>query len=131
MKRLLSRGLLVIFLALLSGLFALHVKGTSSRTEAALVEFSENVALLDVILLKGQYLVVHDEDKMAQGEPCTYVYERSAGRPYKLIVSFHCQPVARAKAELFTVTASRVFGSNLYSVQEIQFAGSVEGHRVP
>jgi hypothetical protein len=66
---------------------------------------------------------------MSQGRPCTYVYTLDQEREGKLIVSFHCRPVAREKAIDFRL----VLGSNpvdIPTITEIQFAGSTEGHQV-
>ena len=87
--------------------------------------------------LQGKYIFVHDDSKMAKGEPCLYVYEYSedqAGRPdvkpEKLVVSFHCQPVQRDKATRIVLTYGMI-SPDLLELREIQFAGSTEAHRVP
>ena len=94
------------------------------RVQTAKVEITEPLKLLNVIL-KGDYKFVHDEDKMAKGEPCTYVYD-AAG---KLVVSFHCEPVERDRASQFKILVTSSAG--LPEMEEYQFAGSTEGHRVP
>jgi hypothetical protein len=99
--------------------------------ESAVVEFNDQVKLLDVFL-RGRYLIVHDHEKMAGGEDCTYVYSLKEGQPDRLVTSFHCTPVARAKAESFTVRTSRRSTQGMVpEVLEIQFAGSSEAHQVP
>lgn len=106
-------------------------KAQAPQKEVAFVEFPDQVKLLGVFL-RGQYVILHDHERMARGENCTYVYSRKAGQPDKLVASFHCVPVARKKAEHFTVRTSRF--SNLIpipEVREIQFAGSSEAHQVP
>lgn len=122
MKRYLLTTLIV--LALGAGIGIAQKKAEAVSIEKARVEFTEPLKLLNVIL-RGQYLFVHDEDKMAKGEDCTYVYD-SAG---KLVVSFHCEPVQRDKATQFKVLVTTRGG--LAEIDEYQFAGSVEGHRVP
>ena len=96
--------------------------------EQAVVEFKGNVRLMGVFL-NGQYMIVHDHDLMARGEDCTYVYKLEPGKPDKLVVSFHCIPVARQTTDHFTIRTS-LFSRELmiYDVREIQFAGSSEGH---
>jgi hypothetical protein len=94
--------------------------------ERATIEFTQTVKLLNVVL-KGEYLVVHDEAKMAKGEDCTYLYDSKG----KLIVSFHCTPVERPKSDRFRVVTRRLDPSGLSEVVEIQFAGSTEAHLVP
>jgi hypothetical protein len=103
---------------------------SSAPNERAVVEFMNPVKLLDV-LLQGEYLFVHD-DMMARGDVCTYVYKLEAGKPDKLVVSFHCIPAQRAKVDRFTVRTVLVSPElRLYEVREIQFAGSSEAHKVP
>ena len=101
--------------------------------QKAVVEFTEPVKLLGAIL-KGEYLFLHDEDKMSRGEPCTWVYGRGeTGKFDKLVVSFHCIPVEREQpAEQFKVIISGMASPfTLPEVVEYRFAGSTEGHQVP
>jgi hypothetical protein len=127
MKRLLIitsvLGALIISVAVLAS----QANAEAKRQERATVEFTETVKLLGVFL-KGEYLVVHDEDRMAKGEDCTYVYD-SVG---KLVVSFHCTPVERPRAKSFRVVASHPnLANGPAEIIEIQFAGSPEAHKVP
>ena len=127
MKRLLFATSILGALILTLGVFGVRANSETKRQERANIEFTETVKLLDVFL-KGNYLIVHDEDRMAKGEACTYVYD-SAG---KLVVSFHCTPVERPKSKSFRVVLSK---ANLpygpAEVSEIQFPGSTEAHQVP
>ena len=68
---------------------------------------------------------------MARGEACTYVYTYTDGRQGDLLVSFHCIPTEREKADHFTVTVAMQPGTGLYELTEYRFAGSTEGHKVP
>jgi hypothetical protein len=95
--------------------------------ERAVVEFRDTVRLQDVFL-RGRYLVVHDDSRMAQGEPCLRVY--GIKDPEKLVTAFHCTPVERDKTERFTVRTSRSSAFDVPVVLEIQFAGSNTAHRV-
>ena len=100
-------------------------------TESAIVEFAETVKLGGV-LLRGEYLIVHDEERMARGEPCTYIYRGKRADETKLVSAFHCIHVQRDRAASFQVTFSR--RSSPYEtaeITEIQFAGSRDGHMVP
>jgi hypothetical protein len=107
-----------------------RVKAAPHR-HSAVVEFTETVKLQNV-LLRGQYLIIHDEELMARGEPCTYIYHGDRPDPAKLVISFHCIPVERDKAEGFKVTLSHHSGAyEIPEVKEYQFAGSTEGHQVP
>jgi hypothetical protein len=126
---------LVLFVTILSvvtfaGLLSSPATGIAGTTnERGVVTFYQPVQLLDVTL-KGEYLFVHDDAAMARGESCTYVYKGVAAAADKLVTSFHCIPEARRKATHFTVR-TRELPKGIAVVQEIQFAGSTEGHRVP
>ena len=127
MKRLLFATSILGALILTLGVFGVRANSETKRQERANIEFTETVKLLDV-LLKGNYLIVHDEDRMAKGEDCTYVYD-SAG---KLVVSFHCTPVERPKSKTFRVVLSKTtltYGPA--EVREIQFPGTTEAHLLP
>lgn len=114
-----------------TGSYASTSKAESPRREKAVVEFAETVKLMGV-LLRGEYVIVHDEEKMAQGEACSYVYRSKNGEEGDLVVSFHCEHVDRAKAKHFTMRFySRNTPYETPEVQEFQFAGSTAGHRVP
>lgn len=129
MRRILVLAMTVFFAAAVST--APGARAGGSHRETAVVEFKDQVKLLNV-LLKGEYLFVHDDERMARGEDCTYVYSHKPGRPDELVVSFHCIPAPRAKAESFRVViSSKATQGMLDEVTEIQFAGSGEAHIVP
>ena len=101
-----------------------HKKAEAGKLQKAKVEFTETIKLMDV-MLRGEYLFVHDDEKMAKGLDCTYVYD-AAG---KLVVSFHCEPIERERADQFKVLVTTK--GNVLELEEYQFAGSKEAHRVP
>src|SRR5215510_2940829 len=101
MKRLLYAAAIVA--ALIIGVLAVRANGEPKKQERATVEFTETVKLRNVFL-KGEYFIIHDDDRMAKGEPCIYVFDRSG----KIIVSFHCTPVERPRAKCFRVVTSRL-----------------------
>ena len=125
MKRLLIATTMLGALMITIGAFAVHTRAEAKKTERATIEFTQTVKLLNVVL-KGEYLIVHDEALMAKGEACTYVYDRSGN----LVVSFHCTPVERPKSDRFRIVTRRLDSSGLSEVTEIQFAGSTEAHQV-
>jgi hypothetical protein len=101
----------------------------SAKRERASMKFNEPVTLMGVTL-QGEYLFLHDDEAMARGEACTYVYEGQAAVIKKLVASFHCRPAIRTRVEHFTVrTVLNPTGQ--YELKEYQFAGSIEAHRVP
>jgi hypothetical protein len=130
MKRLMFS--LAVFGAALIGAGLLNPAGRAEAAskERALVEFTETVKLRDVFL-KGQYLVVHDEDRMYEGEACLSIYSGTTETPDQLVVSYHCQRVNRVRSDQFKVRISRARWYEIPEVTEIQFAGSSDAHRVP
>lgn len=129
------RFAVVIVAAILAAIIAIAVSArgeTAPKRESAVVEFTNTVKLTN-ILLRGQYLIVHDEERMAKGEACTYVYSGAVEKADKLITSFHCIHMNRAKTDRLKVTFAN-YGGKPYEtpeILEIQFAGSSDGHRVP
>lgn len=101
----------------------------AAKKERAVMKFNEPVKLMG-LTLKGEYLIVHDDAAMARGEACTFVYEGVAEIPSKLVGSFHCTPVERAKVANFTVRTV-LTSSGQIEVKEFQFGGSTESHLVP
>jgi hypothetical protein len=130
MKRFTFAILITVSLIMVSSALAMTSRVADSKLQKAVVVFEEKVKLMDVIL-KGQYLFVHDEERMARGESCTYVYNYSNNEQGKLVVAFHCIPVEREKTNRFTVTTKRLPNIDLYELIEYRFAGDNEGHRVP
>jgi len=127
MKRILLATSMFTALMLTIGVFTAQAKLEPKKTERATIQFTETVKLLNVFL-RGEYFIVHDEDKMALGEDCTYVYDAKG----RLVVSFHCTPVERPKSEKFRVVASRsTIPNGPAEIKEIQFAGTTEGHLIP
>ena len=63
--------------------------------QSAIVAFERPTWVADQMLI-GTYVIVHDEDKMARGEPCTTFYRvGERNRPGDAVVSFRCIPHAR------------------------------------
>jgi hypothetical protein len=101
----------------------------SNHKERAVTKFNQPVTLLGVVL-KGEYLFVHDDAAMVRGEACTFVYKGVAEVPDKLVISFHCIAESRGKVASFTIRTNQISpGTN--EVREIQFEGSTEAHLVP
>lgn len=103
-------------------------KAAPAGKKRAVTVFFEPTRLMGVVL-KGEYLFVHDDQAMARGEACTFVYKGNAPVASKLVVSFHCVPAERTKVGSFTVRMSTVSG--FQEVTEYQFSGETEAHTVP
>lgn len=124
----------LVFIAVLS-IIACGAIQTQRTTAAkagtkhkAVVEFIDPVQLLNVTL-KGSYLIVHDDELMARGQACTFVY--SLKDESKLVVSFHCIPVERKKVATFTFRTALAPDGKTIELREIQFGGDTEAHQVP
>jgi hypothetical protein len=129
------RLVIALLAASLAAIVAIAVSARgeiTSKRESAVVEFTNTVKLTNV-LLRGQYLIVHDEERMANGEACTYVYSGTVEKVDKLVTSFHCVHMNRAKTDKLKVTFANYGGKSYETpeILEIQFAGSADGHRVP
>src|SRR5262249_16619630 len=98
--------------------------------ESAVVEFTRTVKL-NGVLLRGVYTIVHDEEKMASGEPSNYVYRGRKIDERKLVIAFHCIHVERERVTAFKATIPPHGMYEVPEITEIQFAGSTAGHKVP
>ena len=104
------------------------------RVQAARVTFVRPTRVNGFFLL-GSYVVVHDEGKMAQGEPCTTFYRLHTRERAEVVVAFRCEPrQAEVVAQpMFRTCPSRgpVTGTTLVELVDYQFAGDTEAHGVP
>lgn len=99
--------------------------------QSAIVGFEHPTWVAGEMLI-GTYVIVHDEDKMTRGEPCTALYRVGARtRPLEEVVSFHCIPRERKVVSRFTTTVSSDPVLGMDTLTEYQFAGDAEGHGVP
>jgi len=131
MKRMiLAIPLLLASLAFINAPAANRMTGNLPGEEAV-VEFTELVKLQGV-LLRGQYLIYHDDEMMEAGKPCLYIYTMKAGKRDQLVIAVHCEPVDRKPAKEFTVLLTpRNSAYTVREVREIQFAGVAKAHRIP
>jgi hypothetical protein len=118
----------VITLGLMAGVSGKDVRPT---VEYAKVTFTSPVRVINAVLM-GDYLIEHDNDRMARGGPCTYIYKmRDRSKP---VVTFHCKHLNRATTAKATVRLQRTYdmGSTLgYVMTEFQFENSADSHGVP
>jgi hypothetical protein len=91
----------VVLCALIIGSMSWETQASNTARKQSAVTNFDRAVVLHGVTLKGEYLFVHDDAAMQRGEACTYVYEGNAPIPEKLVVSFHCVPVQRAKAKNF------------------------------
>lgn len=113
--------------------------GTSStrHKQSAIVHFTNPTLVAGRVLAEGEYLIVHDDDRMTLGQACTTVFCFDSERGWTEAVSFHCRPVEREKVERTSLTfvsatpEERAGGAAVDKLLEYQFAGDTEGHGVP
>jgi len=86
--------------------------------------------LVNRTFVSGPVLIVHDDAKMARGEPCTTFYRFEPGvGPKEELVSFHCKPRRGHVAATTTLTTSKDLGP--LRLVEYQLGGDSEAHGVP
>lgn len=101
-----------------------------SEKQSSIVNFVDTV-LVHKKFIAGPVLIVHDEAKMARGEPCTTFYRFDpADGPKEELVSFHCTP--RRGDQVSKTTLSIVSDEpGVRRLTEYQIAGDTEAHGVP
>jgi hypothetical protein len=131
------RSRIIVGSLLLLGLFAVGTIATSGDGVAAprqwaITNFMDPVLVSDQFLI-GPYLIVHDDAKMAAGEPCTSFYRFDRGRgPQERVLSFHCTPATRKVVAALTLTKTApIPGLDIKRVTSYQFAGDCEAHGIP
>ena len=81
--------------------------------------------------VSGPVVFVHDDNKMARGEPCTSVHRFEPGKGVgEELVAFHCKPRWGKAPSSFTKGVSRMPDGPPVLI-EYQFAGDEEAHLVP
>jgi hypothetical protein len=79
-------------------------------------------------ILLGHYVIEHDNDRMARGEPCTHIYAYDdRDTP---VVTFHCTHLERDRAHQPTV-ALATMPDGFQKLTEFQFAGESAAHGYP
>jgi hypothetical protein len=111
---------------------AVQISANSPVRQSAIAYLKEPT-LIGATIVQGPVLFVHDNTKMARGEPCTSVQLFDPARgPIDEIAAFHCIPMPRDVVLTFTIrtrpNAELGYGCVL---TEYQFAGESEGHGVP
>jgi len=96
----------------------------------AAVNLTETVSIAGAFV-SGPVVFVHDDARMARGEPCTsvhrYVPDKGVGEE---LVAFHCTPRWGKAPGAFTKSTTRKPDGPAV-LTEYQFAGDEEAHLVP
>ena len=120
----------VVFCALIFGSVSWKSSAaTDGQKRKAVANFPRPVSVQGVVL-KGKYLFVHDEAAMSRGDACTYIYMGEVEKRDKLVTSFHCIHVERAKADNF-IWRSRETAPGVLELVDFQFSGETAAHGVP
>jgi hypothetical protein len=144
MRQTISRGLVVACITLASGVGLagnrVHVPPTR---QSAIVTFAHTTQVDGHTLSAGEYLILHDFERMDRGEPCTTLYaigESDVGRRQEL-VTFHCIPRAGRTVSKATLTFQEPAGTPIDCMSTragvvdkltaYQFADDWEIHGVP
>jgi len=94
------------------------------------------VNLTDTTMIAGSFvsgpvIFVHDDARMARGEPCTTVHRYVPGKgPGEELVGFHCTPRWGKAPDKFTKAITRK-PDGPPVMTEYQFAGDEEAHLIP
>ena len=113
------------------GLFQLGMTAAAAETSArqsAIVTFPDPVLVGGTIVM-GRIQIVHDEDRMARGEPCTQVYRLAKGKQPEEVVSIHCKRVSRPIADQLTL-GMRTMDPRFRTLTSYQFRGSDYAHEL-
>jgi hypothetical protein len=120
-------GSLLILGAL--GVGAVRV-ATAPAVKWAAINLSQTTVIAGAFV-SGPVVFVHDDARMAKGEPCTSVHRYVAGKGLgEELVAFHCKPRWGKAPNTFTQsTTIRPDGPPVLT--DYQFAGDEESHGVP
>ena len=122
---------MLLFGLLAAGTIATSGDGVAPPRQWATTNFIDPVIVTDQILM-DPYLIVHDDAKMARGEPCTSFYRFDPVKgPQEAVLSFHCTPARRQLVDTLTLTQTSIASLGIKRVTEYQFAGDGEAHQIP
>lgn len=122
----------VLVLGMMSvGAIASRGQGAAGARSWTMVNFVDPVRVVDQLVV-GPVLIVHDDQKMEQGEACTtfYRFDRARG-PQEELISFHCTPVQRPLTTTTRLTTSESPDIACKRLLEYQIAGESEAHAIP
>lgn len=125
------RGRVMGGIAVAMAIFAVATTtgSSSAARKSATFDFQRPTLIADTVV-RGQTIIVHDDDRMARGEACTTVYRSRNGRRGAKLVEFMCKPISRTAPSSFVVRRVLV-SPNQERLTEYQFEGDTESHGVP
>lgn len=104
-----------------------HAHDAVSPRQTAVVWFHQPVVVGRTVLL-GKYVIEHDTDRQARGEPCTHIY--AAGKLTAPVATFHCTHLDATHADHDTVVLGAL-QDGLRKLVRFQFAGESAAHGYP
>ena len=126
------RSRILVGVLVLVGLSSVGVLANrTTNSEWSIINVQDTVQVKDRLVM-GPVLIVHDDLKMAQGQPCTTFYQFDPAKgPGEAIVSFHCRPARRTAVEQTTLTLVSTQNPSCKRLIEFQIAGDSEAHGIP
>jgi hypothetical protein len=101
---------------------------TSAARQSAVVLFQDPVVVNGTFVM-GLVKIVHDEDRMARGEPCTQVFRIAEGKAPEEVVAVHCKRISKPVADQTTL-AMRTTDLNYRVLTAYQFQGTDHAHQL-
>lgn len=80
-------------------------------------------------ILQGRYVIEHDNERMARGEPCTHIYAFADRK--NPVVTFHCTHLERDRTKRNIVVVASTSDPGIQRLTEFQFAGETASHGYP
>ena len=80
-------------------------------------------------IVQGRYVIEHDNDRMARGEPCTHLY--AYNNRVTPVATFHCTHLERDRASQNVVVLATTGDGSMQTLLEFQFAGESAAHGYP
>lgn len=80
-------------------------------------------------ILQGRYVIEHDNNRQARGEPCTHIYAYDDRT--KPVAAFHCTHLERDRADQNTVVLYTMSDGRMQRLAEFQFGGETAAHGYP
>jgi hypothetical protein len=119
-----------LFIAAVMTIGAVAQTGADPAVKWAAINLRDTTMIAGVFV-SGPVVFVHDDARMARGEPCTTVHKFESGKGAgEEIVAFHCKPRWTKAPDQFT-QAVTVNSDGLRVMTEYQFAGDEEAHGIP
>ena len=125
----------VVMLSALVALAGLAESATPARGAEISARQSAVVIFQDPVVINGTFVmglvkIVHDEDRMARGEPCTQVFHLPEGKPPVEVVAVHCKRISRPVADQLTLSL-RTTDPSYRVLTAYQFRGTDHAHELP